>query len=72
MKDPPVFNWLPCKVCKRYHRGERVRPGPPGANWLIDAIIACPDTPGRHAPFYRAHDWVQATIEQIERFPPLR
>ena len=72
MRDSTVYNWLPCRVCKCYHRGEVVRSGGQGANWLVDACIECPDHPRKGAPYYRAVEWVQGTQDQIEHLPALR
>jgi len=69
MVDNEIYSWLPCKVCGRYHRGERVRPGPAGTNWNIDAVIECPDSPHHASAFYYTREWVQGTRDQIEHLP---
>lgn len=72
MEDAGIYSWLPCKVCGCYHRGEKVRPGPLGTNWNIDAVIECPDSPHHASAFYYAREWTQGTRDQIEHLPLFR
>lgn len=69
MQEEQIFLWIPCSICRKFHRSEALHPSPSipqQVSFPTFRKLECPDNPGKYAE-YAPSDYFQGTESEVIR-----